>query len=95
MHLDIDLGFGIHAREFRCRIYGINAPELKTPEGKAALAYLLTILPVGASVHVTSHGWDKFGGRFDGSIMYDVLDIGQEMLDTGHAVPMTGKAPWA
>jgi endonuclease YncB( thermonuclease family) len=35
---------------------------------------------------VTSHGWDKFGGRFDGSItLADGRDFAQVMLSTGHA----------
>lgn len=87
-HLDIDLGFGIHALKFVCRVYGINAPELSTEAGKAALAYLESIMPVGSSVMVTSHSWDKYGGRFDGECSYNGLDIGQAMIASGNAVPM-------
>ena len=39
----IDLGFGVHARE-RCRLYGIDAPEMPTEAGKAAKAYLESLL---------------------------------------------------
>ena len=39
----IDLGFGVHVQE-RCRIYGIDAPEMPTESGKAAKAYLETLL---------------------------------------------------
>ena len=35
----IDLGFGVHVRE-RCRLYGIDAPEMPSEAGKAAKAYL-------------------------------------------------------
>ena len=35
----IDLGFGVHVKE-RCRLYGIDAPEMPTEAGKAAKAYL-------------------------------------------------------
>src|SRR5690242_6337183 len=74
--LDIDLGFDhiIKGLDFSgrtrlsCRVFGINAPELSTPEGKVALSYALTIMPVGTLVAVVSYGWDKYGGRFDGSI---------------------------
>ena len=86
LSVDIDLGFGLHARSFRCRIYGINAPELKTPEGKDALAFLLTLLPLGTTVRVVSHGWDKYGGRFDGEVWLYGRSVGDQMVAAGHAV---------
>lgn len=94
--LDIDLGFDHliagqdwdgHTR-LACRVYGINAPELSTPAGKAALAYAQTILHVGDICQVLSHGWDKYGGRWDGTItLPDGTDYAQRMLDAGQAVP--------
>ena len=41
----IDLGFGVHVKE-RCRLYGIDAPEMPTEAGKAAKAYLESLLGV-------------------------------------------------
>lgn len=41
------------------RLYGCNAPELATPAGKDALAFLETVLHVGDTVTLVSHGWDK------------------------------------
>ena len=41
--LFIDLGFGVHVKE-RCRLYGIDAPEMPTESGKAAKAYLESLL---------------------------------------------------
>lgn len=71
-----------------CRVYGINAPELRTDAGKASLAYAQTILHPGDLCTVLSHGWDKYGGRFDGSItLPDGRDYAQVMLDSGQAVP--------
>lgn len=87
-NLMIDLGYGLEIR-LACRVYGINAPELSNPDGsgKTARDYARTLLPVGAVVQVTSHGWDKYGGRFDGSItLPDGRDFAQAMLDAGHAV---------
>lgn len=92
---DIDLGFDhliagqdwAGSTRLACRIYGINAPELSTPAGKAALAYAETILHVGDVCQVLSHGWDKFGGRFDGSVtLPDGSDFGQAMIAAGQAV---------
>ena len=39
----IDVGLEIHKRE-RCRLYGIDAPEMPTEAGKAAKAYLETLI---------------------------------------------------
>jgi len=94
---DIDLGFDhmIVARgwdgsdRLSCRVFGINAPELKTKAGKDALTYALTLIKVGDICKVTSHGWDKYGGRFDGEVtLPDGRDFAQLMLSSGHAVPL-------
>jgi endonuclease YncB( thermonuclease family) len=70
-----------------CRVFGINAPELRTVEGEDALGYAMSLLPAGSRVAVVSHGYDKYGGRFDGNItLPDGTDFGQRMLDSGHAV---------
>jgi len=97
--LDIDLGFdhtivtvGIDGtRRLTCRVYGINAPELSNPDGsgKAALTYALSICPAGTRVLLVSHGWDKYAGRFDGSLtLPDGSDFGERMVGAGHAVVM-------
>ena len=39
----IDLGFGVHVKE-RCRLYGIDAPEMPSEAGKAAKACLETLI---------------------------------------------------
>ena len=84
----IDLGFGL-TETLPARFNGINAPELATPAGTAALAYLATILHVGDRITVVSHGWDKYRGRYDADItLADGTDLNQLMLTSGHAVPM-------
>jgi endonuclease YncB( thermonuclease family) len=68
----------------------INAPELSTDAGKAALAFAETLLSVGMRVTTTSFGWDKYGGRYDGAIVLpDGRDFAQVMLDNNQAVPVT------
>jgi endonuclease YncB( thermonuclease family) len=93
---DIDLGFGVELPAqswtgttlLACRVKGINAPELNTPEGKTARDYAQTILRPGDICQLTSHGWDKYGGRYDGTItLPDGRDFATVMLETGHAVP--------
>ena len=95
-HVDLDLGFDftLNAYSFdgkpqlSCRVYGINADELSTDTGKLAKAFAETICPPGMRVTVLSHGWDKYGGRFDGEItLLDGSDFAKAMIDSGHAVP--------
>ena len=39
----IDLGFGVHTMQ-RLRLYGIDAPEMKTEAGKIAKEYVKSVL---------------------------------------------------
>lgn len=95
MTFDIDLGFDhlIAGQDWNgrtrlsCRVFGINAPELSTDAGKASLAFAETILHVGDICQVTSHGWDKYGGRFDGTItLPNGQDFATLMIGNGQAV---------
>lgn len=95
-HVDIDLGFSQRVAAYdlsgkpqmSCRILGINAPELATPGGPPALAYAEELCPPGTLVTLVSHSWDKYGGRFNGSItLPGGRDFAAAMLEAGHAVP--------
>ncbi len=96
VYIDLDLGFDHFslAHDFEghprleCRVYGINAPELGTDAGFAAREYAKVLLPSGTKVMCLSRSWDKYGGRWLGSItLPDGRDFGQAMVDSGHAVP--------
>lgn len=84
-HLLLDLGWSI-SLQARCRVAAINAPELSTPEGKAAKAYAETLLPLGTVVTFVSKRLDNYG-RPLGHILWDGRDFGQAMIAAGHAVP--------
>ena len=84
--LVIDLGWDLTLKG-RCRVYGINAPELSTKEGQAARDYARVLLPLGEVVRVLSHDWDKYGGRFDGDLtLPDGRDFATLMVESGHAI---------
>ena len=93
VNVKLDVGFDLTVYA-RIRIYGINAPELSTKAGKDARTFARNLLAVGDAVQVVSHGWDKYGGRVDGSIaLSDGRDFAQLMLDSGHAKPYFGEGP--
>lgn len=90
---DRDFGFHIYSQSHglhlhnSTRFYGINAPELITPEGKAAQVALAAQLPLGSVVGLTTWlaPFDKYG-RVLGRIVFAGIDINQWMLDNGFAV---------
>jgi micrococcal nuclease len=94
-----DLGFnvwrtshGTMIRNQAVRLNGCNAAELATAAGKAALAYLETILHLGDTVTLVSHSWDKYGGRIDGDIaLPDGRDLATVMIAAGQAAPWDGR----
>jgi|SRR6516162_7399507 endonuclease YncB( thermonuclease family) len=98
MGIDLDLGFDqfilawnpiTGERAFTCRLYGINAPELSTAAGKAALKFIKTLVKPGDPVSCLSWSWDKYGGRWDGEVILpDGRNINYVMLNSGHAKPM-------
>lgn len=91
--LDVDLGFGIWHKGMVIRFLGMDAKELKTPEGQEAYGFLKEQLPVGAKVILNSYKdrADKYGGRWLGTIMYGNLSINLLMVKTGHATAWDGK----
>lgn len=96
--LDVDLGFNVHRtpngvvlEHQSVRLLGCNAPELATPAGKAALAFIETLVNVGDAVTLVSHSWDKYGGRIDGVVtLPDGRDLAAAMIAAGQAAPWDG-----
>lgn len=86
--LNLDLGLHIW-RTDNCRIGGINAPEMSTPEGRTAKEYAELLLPAGAQVTFLSKSLDKYG-RPLGDISVGGVDFAQAMLSAGLAVPYAG-----
>lgn len=94
----VDLGFnvwrtprGTEVMGQSVRLIGCNAPELATPAGKAALAFIETLLKAGDTVKLLDDGWDKYGGRIDGNVaLADGSDLTAAMIAAGHAVAWDG-----
>lgn len=68
----------------RLRLYGIDAPELRQPGGKASKAALKTLLPAGAAIEVIPRGEGKYG-RSVALISHDGRIVNGLMVESGHA----------
>lgn len=88
--VDIDLGFYLTHR-VPIRLAGINAPELKTPEGKAASAALrgfVTGHPGQWTAQTFKSGEEKYGRWLAMLFAPDGMDVSAWMVLNGFAVSM-------
>lgn len=92
VHLNIDLGLE-QSRLLTVRVLGINAPEVKTPEGKAARDWARLYLPVGSALMLTTikDRTEKYGRYLGVLALPDGTDYAQAAMDGGHAVAWDGK----
>jgi len=87
VHLDVDLGIDNHTR-LTTRLYGINAPETSTPEGKAVRDYLTGLLPAGTTVTLwTFKDRKEKYGRYLALLKLGEVNINDHLVETGRAVP--------
>jgi len=81
--LDVDLGFDVRRKD-SFRLFGIDAPEMGTPEGAAAKDWLLRRLPSVFMIRTEKDRREKYG-RYLVTLIVNGSDINQEMLDQGIA----------
>jgi endonuclease YncB( thermonuclease family) len=99
--LRLHLGWRI-TYEITCQLIGVHAPDRSTDEGEAARLWVIHRLADAGTyslgtfperVTLISHALDKHG-RTLGQIMVttpqgSTFDLGLELLESGHAVPMS------
>lgn len=86
LRLTLDLGWHTYRVE-NCRLIGINAPEMSTPEGRTARDYAVKLLPVGTTGMFVSSKLDKYGRPLGRFLTHD-MDYGEHLVAAGHAVRM-------
>lgn len=86
----LNLGWHI-TMESRCRLIGINCPEMNTDEGKAAKIFTETVLAEhGGRVTFVSHSLDKYGRPLGQVLLPGGASLNQMLLAMQYAVPMEG-----
>lgn len=89
-HCAVSLGLDVIVN-ITVRWAGIDAPEIGTPEGKEAVAYVRAILPEGSSCEVrTVKDHKEKYGRSLGTFISDGVNINQAMVTAGHAKAYDG-----
>jgi micrococcal nuclease len=96
VHADVDLGFDSH-QLMTLRLADIDAPEISTPEGKAARAWLVDrVTELGMQVVITTikDRKEKYG-RYLAVLRSPVMasseaSINAAMVYAGHAVAYDG-----
>src|SRR5580765_699781 len=72
------------------RLAGVDAPELATPEGKTALAFVVALMPIGTVVTLTSHSLDKYGRVLGTITLPDGTDLSETLIQHGQGKPYFG-----
>jgi micrococcal nuclease len=85
IEVTLDLGWKLYKND-HVRFAGINAPEMKTPEGIAARDFLCTYLQAGQKVMIHSRKLDKYGRCLATVITITGLNLNNLMVKQGHAV---------
>ena len=86
--VDLDMGMRIWQKGVSVRLAGVNAPELSTPEGKAARDAVLQVAPLGSRVRVLSHRFEKYGRLLGTITLDDGVILNLWLLENGYAVPV-------
>jgi endonuclease YncB( thermonuclease family) len=94
--LDVDLGMHTWARGVRIRAAGLNAPELSTPEGQTAYAWVNTWFAehcpdTTLTVKTTKDRSDAYGRLLGTITAPDGACLNTSLLTTGHAEPWPRK----
>lgn len=100
----VDLGFDITLYQritlkLTLRLYGINSPEIRTPEGKTARGWLVGRLSKGTlmtyepiTVDTIKDKKEKYG-RYLAVLLDEGGNINEAMVAAGQAFPYDGHGP--
>ena len=89
--LSVDLGYDIQRHNLDVRLFGINAPELNTPAGKDAKAWLEPQILGREIIFVSIKDKQEKYGRILGQLWLNGVCINDELVRTGHALPWDGQ----
>lgn len=74
----------------KCRLWGVDAPELNTADGKKAKEYLQKLLPEGRIMPARLFGNEKYGRTLADFELPDKFWTTRRLINAGHAKPYDG-----
>lgn len=82
-----NLGFRVRV-DIRTRLYGMDAPEMNTPAGKASKLFLQSLMPVSLPVVLQTYKdpTDKYGRWLATVVTTEGNVINEIIIGAGHAV---------
>ncbi len=86
--LDLDLGWKTWRLGERCRLEGINTPEINTPEGVAAADYVNRLVRPGDKITFASKCLDKYGRPLGTITFPGGATLNDKLIQAGHAKKM-------
>ncbi len=86
--VDLDMGMRIWQRGVRVRLAGVNAPELSTPEGQVARNAVQQLMPLGTTVSIISHRFEKYGRLLGVLVLASGDSLNEWLLENEYALPM-------
>jgi micrococcal nuclease len=95
LNLDLALGFDVWMQDQNIRLAHIDAPEMPSDAGKAAKAYLESLIgPLPAKLVMASmkDAQDKYGRYLGVFLTPSGVNVNEAMVAAGHAVPYEGGA---
>lgn len=89
---EVDVGFQVGIN-IRTRLFGINAPEMRTIEGRAAKTFVDSLLSPGDAVYVNTFKdpKDKYGRWLANVELCDGAILNNLLIAAGHAKPFLEK----
>ncbi|TVO75151.1 thermonuclease family protein [Sedimenticola selenatireducens] len=101
VNLNVHIWPGL-TQQISLRLAGVNTPEKRASAecerlaAKKATEFTLWFLEGVESVTVTDVKLGKYAGRVLGKIQVGGVDLGQALIETGHALPYDGghRGPW-
>jgi micrococcal nuclease len=84
LDMEVDMGFHVTSRQ-RFRLARIDAPEMKTAEGKAAKARVETLLAEAASCVISTEKGDSFGRWIAEVVLPSGVNLSDWLLAEGLA----------
>jgi endonuclease YncB( thermonuclease family) len=80
----------VYLETTKLRLARINCPELKTPQGPAALARSAQLAPPGSQVTLTARGFEKYGRILGDLTLNTADDLATLLLAEGLAAATKG-----